>query len=113
MRPSVKTSVFTASPSASSQRSAAARLCGIVTLAPAKPPRDEPAHRSSSRSGGTSSATYAQSSARAANAAFCIRGDSECATGWPISATRRVDPPNTSDTAQWKPYWFAWLTKSL
>jgi len=28
-----------------------------------------------------------QSSPRTANAAFCIRGESECATGWPSSAT--------------------------
>ena len=36
-RPSRKTSVFTASPSASSQAATTACLCGIVTFAPAKP----------------------------------------------------------------------------
>ena len=36
-RPPRKTSVLTASPSASSQAATTARLCGIVTFAPAKP----------------------------------------------------------------------------
>ena len=47
-----------------------------------RPPRAAPA--------GRRAPTYAQSSASAANAAFCIRGESECSTGCPSSATRRV-----------------------
>ena len=63
----------------------------MVTFAPAKPAAASPRTASSSRSGGTSTATYAQSSPAAANAAFCISGDSECATGCPSSATSRVE----------------------
>src|SRR3979409_1262408 len=59
-------------------------------FAPTKPSAASPCTASSSRSGGTSNATYAQSSPRAANAAFCIDGESECATGWPSSATSLV-----------------------
>ena len=69
--------MFTDSPSASSQSAATASLCGIVTFAPAKPSATSPATACSSPSGATSSGTYAQSSARAAKAAFCIRGESE------------------------------------
>src|SRR5947209_8143711 len=95
MRPSAITSVLTdsaraATSSSSSQSSSTATLCGVVTFAPVKPPAASPRTASASRSGCTSSATYAQSSARAAKAAFCIRGESECATGWPSSATSLV-----------------------
>ena len=47
---------------------------------------------SRSASGATSSGTYAQSSPRAANAAFCIRGESDPETGCPTRPTRRVAP---------------------
>ena len=78
-RPSRITSVLTDStpPSTSSQSSATARLCGVVTLAPRKPRATSPRTASSSCSGGTPSGTYATSSPRAANAAFCIGGESE------------------------------------
>src|SRR5262249_10970753 len=56
-RPSSKTSVFTDSASASSQRAAAASLCGAVTFAPAKPAAASPRSASCRRSGRTSSAT--------------------------------------------------------
>jgi hypothetical protein len=38
------------------------------------------------------------------NAAFCMRGESECATGWPSSAT--------SSAIYLYPYWISWFTKS-
>src|SRR6476646_11618168 len=41
----------------------------------------------SSAAGSTSRRTYFQSSPVAAKAAFCIRSESECATGWPSRAT--------------------------
>src|SRR4029078_38934 len=49
----------------------------------------------SSSWGAMSRRTYCQSSPAAAKAAFCIRGDSECATGWPsttpsVAVLRRV-----------------------
>src|SRR5262245_16273992 len=69
---------------------ATACLCGAVTFAPAKPSASRPRTASCKRSGSTSSATYVQSRPRAANAAFCMRGESECETGWPRSATTRV-----------------------
>src|SRR5207302_10049839 len=74
-RPSRRTSVFTDGRPAPTS-SATAVLCGAVTFAPEKPSAANPVTASASRSGGTSSATYAQSSPRAAKAAFCIRGDS-------------------------------------
>src|SRR5581483_6690801 len=84
-RPSRKTSVLTASPSASSHAATTARLYGIVTFAPAKPSARRA--RTASRGSATSHATYVQASPHAANAAFCIRGDSDSATGRPSSAT--------------------------
>src|SRR5262249_25413783 len=92
MRPSRKTSVFTDAASASSQRAAAASLYGAVTLAPTSPAAASPRTASAKRSRGTSRATYTQSTPHAANAAFCIRGESECATGCPSSATTHVVP---------------------
>src|SRR5690349_2292378 len=85
MRPSRKTRVLTASPSASSHAATTARLCGIVTFAPTKP--SVCSARTAATGFSTSNAPYVQSSPRAANAAFCMRGDSECATGRPSSAT--------------------------
>src|SRR5579862_1204121 len=93
-KPSRPTRVFTDGRSLPTIR-AAACLCGDVTFAPANPAATSPRIASSSRSGGTSSATYAQSSPRAANAAFCIAGESERATGCPSSATSRVEAPIT------------------
>ena len=78
-RPSRITSVLTDStaPSTSSQSATTASLCGVVTLAPRKPSATSPRTASSSCSGATPSGTYATSSASAAKAAFCIRGESE------------------------------------
>ena len=72
-----------------------ARLCGIVTFAPAKPSAPSP-RAASSRSVLRLERHVRPVEARAANAAFCIRGDSECATGLPIKPTsprRRVVSP--------------------
>src|SRR5436190_664899 len=56
-RPSRNTSVFTASPSASSQNATTASLWGTVTFAPTKPSARSPATASPSPSGATSSGT--------------------------------------------------------
>src|SRR5512133_2856370 len=61
---------------------AASSLYGAVTFAYSTS-RTAP----SSSSSRTSRTTYSQSSPAAAKAAFCIRGESECATGWPSRAT--------------------------
>src|SRR5690349_10238268 len=66
--PAMPTSVFTDGRSEPTILATAA-LCGAVTFAPAKPSAASP---------------------RAANAAFCIRGESECSTGWPSNATYLV-----------------------
>ncbi len=71
--PSRTTSVFTDGSSAPQIR-AASSLYGAVTFAPAKPRASNPRTASSSSCGSTGSGTYAQSSPRAAKAAFCIRG---------------------------------------
>ena len=90
-------------PSTSSQNATTARLCGVVTFAPAKPSATSPRTPSSSRSGPTPSGTYAKSSASAAKAAFCIRGESEPTLGSRRSPTSRVVPPITRQP-QLKPY---------
>ncbi len=90
-RPSRTTSVFTDGSSAPTSR-ATSSLYGAVTFAPANPNATRPRSASSSSSGSTCSGTYAQSRPRAANAAFCMRGESDAATGFPISPTRRVSP---------------------
>ena len=96
MRPSRKHSVLaapaaTASAERLSQRSAAASLCGIVTLAPDDPERRQALHggRRAARAG-TRKATYAQSSPSSRSAAFCIAGDRECSTGSPSTHARPV-----------------------
>src|SRR5204862_5207581 len=61
---------------------ATASLYGAVTFA-----YSTSRTASSSSSGRTSRRTYSQSSPVAAKAAFCIRGDNECDTGWPSSTT--------------------------
>src|SRR6476620_9248137 len=73
--------VFTDGSSAPRSR-AASSLYGAVTFAYSTS-RAAP----SSSSGKTSRRTYSQSSPAAAKAAFCIRGESECATGCPRRAT--------------------------
>src|SRR5579862_5790418 len=87
--PVVPTTVFTDG-SLEPSSFATANLCGVVTLAPTKPSASSPRTASARSSGPTSMATYSQSSPRTANAAFCMRGESECATGWPSSATTLV-----------------------
>ena len=88
MRPSRKRRVF-AAPAAStsgerlSQRSAAASLCGIVTLAPTAPSAASPCTAAASCGEGTRNATYAQSIPSSRIAAFCIAGERECSTGSP------------------------------
>ena len=64
-----------------------------------EPERGETRTASASRSGGVGSGTYAQSSPSAANAAFCIRGDSECSTGQPMMPTSAssADPSRECD----------------
>ena len=54
-----------------------ARRCRACASRPARPP---------AAPGATSNATYVQSSPPAANAALCSAGDSECPTGWPMTA---------------------------
>ncbi len=49
-------------------------------------------HATSNRSAETGNGTYAQSSPISRNAAFCIRGERECATGSPITPSSRVVP---------------------
>ena len=71
---------------------AAAALCGASRSRPRSRARRARAPPSSTRPSSTSSGTYAQSSPRAANAAFCIAGESECSTGLPISPTSWVRP---------------------
>src|SRR5206468_3101292 len=80
-KPRPRTMVFTDGRSLPRIR-AASSLYGAVTFAYS-------ASRSaaSSSSGSTSRRTYSQSSPAAAKAAFCIRGDSECATGCPRRTT--------------------------
>src|SRR5262249_3553657 len=97
IRPSRTTSVFTeparsADSSSSWQNGITPALCGVVTLAPAKPSAARPATASPSAAWSTGSGTYAQSSPRAAKAAFCIRGDSDPDTGSPSSPTSVVVP---------------------
>src|SRR5262249_34768278 len=97
IRPSRITSVFTeparsADSSSSWQYGITLALCGVVTLAPAKPRAARPATASVTAAWWTRSGTYTQSSPRAANAAFCIRGDSDPDTGSPISPTSVVVP---------------------
>ena len=91
MRPSAKTRVLTLSPSASSQSSAAACLCGIVTFAPAKPAAASPRTAVAQLLGRDVERDVRPVEPAAAKAAFCICGESECATGCPSSATTRVD----------------------
>src|SRR4051812_41269461 len=61
---------------------AASSLYGAVTFA-----YSTSRTAASSSSGRTSRRTYSQLSPAAAKAAFCIRGESECATGCPRSTT--------------------------
>src|SRR6185503_14725684 len=61
---------------------AASSLYGAVTFA-----YSTSRTAASSSSGRTSRRTYSHSSPAAAKAAFCIRGDSECATGCPRRTT--------------------------
>ena len=104
-RPSRITSVLTDStaPSTSSQSATTASLCGVVTLAPRNPIATIPRTASSSCSGATPSGTYATSSASAAKAAFCIRGEREPTFGSRRSPTRAVVPPITTQPQE-KPY---------
>ena len=64
-----------------------ARLCGVVTFAPGKPSATQPAHRVLEPLRRDAERTYAKSSASAAKAAFCIRGESEPTFGSRSSPT--------------------------
>src|SRR5256886_3003159 len=77
------TSVFRAT-----HRSAAS-LCGTVTF-PAPPTAARAASTVVSSGADVRSATYTASRPRTRIAAFCIEGESEWATGSPITASRRV-----------------------
>ncbi len=91
--PSRTTIVFTdparvAKSSTSSRNGMTAALYGTVTFAPANPLSTSEATVSSSSSSSTGMSTYFQSRPNAWNAALCMRGESECATGLPRSPTR-------------------------
>src|SRR2546427_3320899 len=77
------TSVFRAT-----HRSAAS-LCGTVTF-PAPPTPASAASTVASSGAGVRSATYTASRPRTRIAALCMEGESEWATGSPITASRRV-----------------------
>src|SRR5206468_7472599 len=80
-KPRPRTMVFTDGRSLPRIR-AASSLYGAVTFA-----YSASRTAASSSSGRTSRRTYTQSSPAAAKAAFCIRGESECATGCPRRKT--------------------------
>src|SRR5256884_247835 len=67
----------------------AASLCGTVTF-PAPPTAARAASTVVSSGADVRSATYTASRPRTRIAAFCIEGESEWATGSPITASRRV-----------------------
>src|SRR5438094_2929359 len=67
----------------------AASLCGTVTF-PAAPTAASAPNNAGRAAAGAPSATYTASRPRARIAALCMTGDSEWATGSPITASRRV-----------------------
>ena len=76
----------------SSTRAATSALCGIVTDSPLRSARRMAASASAACPGGTSKAKERQvpPSPRAAKAALCSSGESEWATGLPMTPTSRV-----------------------
>ena len=90
-RPSRTTSVFTERASVDAERGDRA-LVRDRDVDADEPSAARPRTASASRSGGVGSGTYAQSSPSAANAAFCMRGESECSTGQPTIPTSVVVP---------------------
>ena len=78
-----------------------AALCGIVTFAPGEAERRRArAPRPRSASDATSKGDVRPVEPAAAKAAFCIRGESECETGWPRSADERVVAVSTEPVAR-------------
>src|SRR5262249_42530299 len=63
----------------------AACLCGMVTLTPRKPCVGACWMKLPSSSGATACAVYSPARPSACNAAVCIAGDFDCATGQPIT----------------------------
>src|SRR5436189_1835691 len=66
-----------------------ASLCGTVTF-PAAPTVARAASIDGSAAAGVRSATYTASRPSTRNAALCMAGETECATGSPMTASRRV-----------------------
>jgi len=62
----------------------------MVTLTPAIPSATTPRSAWLNPAAGTRNAAYRQFICSALNAALCIRGDNECATGSPMMPTRVV-----------------------
>ena len=101
-----------------STAAATSSLWGMVTDRPAMPRVRAPASAAAACPAGTANPTETQSSPSSAKAALWSRGDSECATGYPITPTTRVaaDSPSRPSgsvpmvpvsTAQPNPRWEA------